>query len=86
MTFGVYAMRDALVGFCAPTLDSTDQSAMRGFADALNRSDTLPCLHPVDFGLYRVGYFDSDSGSLTPCDPPVWLCDGAGLTSDRGDN
>ena len=84
MIYGIYAMRDEKVGFLAPALDATDASAMRSFADAISNRDSLPGLHPADFSLYRVGYYDTDSGHIRGDDVPCFLCSGSDYLVDRG--
>lgn len=75
MKFHVYAIRDELTGFLAPTLDSSDPVACRSFRAALAASPVM-VKNPADFSLYRIGVYDSDSGLLTPTVPPEFVMRG----------
>lgn len=70
MRFGVYSMRDKLSGFARPTFEMNDPSAMRNFEMAVLNSDVQSVLHahPEDFDLYRIAYFDSETGSMISCE------------------
>ncbi len=75
MTMNVYAVRDVKSTFMSPVLGSNDAQAMRAFRAGM-RSVPEFDVAPTDFELYRIGEFDSDSGLLAPCVPPVWICSG----------
>lgn len=66
MMYGVYAMRDAKVGFLTPSVDVNDDSAIRNFTHAVVNSDSILYSHAKDFALYRIGSYDSDAGTLVP--------------------
>lgn len=75
MKYPVYSIRDSLTGFMTPTLDQNDASAMRNFRVACEQSgSSLMFNRPADFSLYRIGIFDTDTGSLTPVIPPEVIC------------
>lgn len=79
MIFGVYSIFDAAAGiFTSPTVDISDESAMRSFLQACSNSQSIMNFKPSDFSLYQVGYFDSDTGELNSIFPPSRLkvCDG----------
>lgn len=77
MRYGIYSIRDAAAQvFTSPTIDITDQSAIRGFAQAVNNSGSVMNFNPSDFALYRLGILDVESGSIDPIDPPVMLVSG----------
>lgn len=42
-------------------------SAVREFCDALRDPKTALGRHPEDFDLYRVGYYDLETGEIEPC-------------------
>lgn len=45
-------------------LARTDEVARRMFADAVREPGSLLHLHPEDFGLCHIGYFDEMSGGI----------------------
>lgn len=82
MKYGVYCIRDSLVGFLTPTLEPSDPVAMRNFAmavDSSKRDRSLMAFRPSDFILYRIAEFDTDTGELDPHIPPITICHGNGL-------
>ncbi|AXF52361.1 MAG: nonstructural protein [Microviridae sp.] len=70
MIYGVYCIYDCLVGYCNPICELNDQVAMRNFESMFYRPDVSPVMHfrPQDFDLYKIGDFDSELGSFSPCD------------------
>lgn len=89
MIYGVYAIRDAKVGFLSPTVEINKDIAQRNFEYAILNSDhSLFFTHPDDFSFYRLGFFDSDSGTLEPCALPEFICSASavyGLREKKGD-
>lgn len=75
MIMNVYAVRDVKSTYMSPILGSNDAQAMRSFRAGMRSVPDFE-VAPTDFELYRIGEFDSDSGLLTPCVPPVWICSG----------
>lgn len=71
MKYPMYAIKDVKVGFMQPTIDTSDQSAIRNFAFAINRNDGIMNFSPKDFDLYKIGEFDGDKGKITPCTPEL---------------
>lgn len=76
MKYGIYCIRDSLVGFMTPTLDQSDASAMRNFAmalDASKRDSSLMAFKPEHFDLYKLGIFDTETGAidLVPYRDPI---------------
>ncbi|MCI9476500.1 MAG: hypothetical protein HFE71_08535 [Emergencia sp.] len=72
----MYAMRDVKAGFLTPQVESSDEIAIRNFQMAFKsaRPDSLLFGFPEDYSLYRIGDYDTDSGAVTPCVPPLFLC------------
>ena len=69
MIYGLYAMRDIRTGFLSPALDLSDASAIRNFEHAVaHNDDSLFFSHPEDYSLYKVGEYDSNTGTVTPID------------------
>lgn len=64
MRYGIYAMRDAKVGFLQLMLEQSDEVAMRNFGFAMKRPDTIYQEYAQDFDLYRLGYFDTETGAF----------------------
>lgn len=75
MIYPVYSYRDKKVGFMMPQCDQSDQSAMRGFAFAINQSEGIMNFAPGDFDLYKIGEFDTEKGTVIGCTPEL-ICSG----------
>ena len=75
MTYNLYSVADAKTSFGAPFMDVNDDSAARGFAFAFNNNTNIMVYSPADFRLYRVGQFDSATGSVIPEPVPVLVTD-----------
>lgn len=74
MIYGIYSIRDAVAGvFTSPTIDLTDESAIRAFSQAVNNAGSIMNFSPSDFALYRIGTLDVESGSIDPVSPPTML-------------
>lgn len=69
MRVGLYSIKDSLVGFGYPFVQVSDPVAVRSFAALVSdeRSDLFK--KPSDYDLYRVGSFDTDTGSTIPTEP-----------------
>lgn len=79
MTYGMYCMEDIKTGFCTPTVDANDASAIRNFASAVMQSQGVLFTHAEDFRLWHIADFDSESGVVTPLSPIVHLSDGSAV-------
>lgn len=64
MRYGIYAMRDAKVGFLQLMLEQSDEVAKRNFGFAMKRPDTIYQEYTQDFDLYRLGYFETETGAF----------------------
>ena len=73
MIYGIYSVKDIKTGYLPPTFDMNDLSAMRNFEHACMNEDSLFFTHPADYQLYKVGSFDTETGSIT--DEIVFLMD-----------
>ena len=73
MIYGMYSVKDIKTGYLPPTFDMNDLSAMRNFEHACMNEDSLFFTHPSDYQLYKVGSFDTETGSIT--DEIVFLMD-----------
>ena len=77
MKYGIYSIRDAAAGvFTAPTIDLTDESAIRGFSQAVNNAGGMMNFCPSDFALYRIGTLNVETGIIDPVSPPAMLVAG----------
>lgn len=78
MKHPLYAIRDVLTRFLAPMVDDNDNSAIRNFKLWVNQNG-LADYSPSDFELYRVGVFDSDSGTIDPVYPAEFVVSGSSV-------
>lgn len=71
MKIPVCCMRDQLTGFMNPFVSTNEKVAERDFKIIIN--DDAQSLHynPQHFDLYKLGYFDTDSGVLEPIEPTI---------------
>ena len=77
MKYGIYSIRDAAAHvFTAPTIDLTDESAIRGFSQAVNNKGSMMNFCPSDFALYRIGILNVEAGTIEPVNPPEMLVSG----------
>lgn len=77
MKYGIFSIRDAAAHvFTAPTIDLTDESAIRGFSQAVNNKGSMMNFCPSDFALYRIGILNVEAGTIDPVNPPEMLVSG----------
>lgn len=77
MKYGIFSIRDAAAHvFTAPTIDLTDESAIRAFSQAVNNKPSLMNFCPSDFALYRIGVLNVEAGTIEPVSPPEMLISG----------
>lgn len=76
MKYPVYSYRDIKVAFGGPIVEMNDQTAIRGFAYAINQNEGLMNFSPKDYDLYRIGEFDTEKGILIPEKVPVLVMSG----------
>ncbi len=80
--YGVYVVKDLKTTYMTPMIDNNDESAKRGFMNAmLNPANTVFRMNPQDFELYRIGYYDSETGVIEPCDKEL-ICTGGVVVHD----
>lgn len=77
MIFGIYSIEDIKTGFVTPSADQNDPAAIRNFSSAIMQSDGILFTHAEDFRLFKIGEFDSETGSILPVSPIVHLADGS---------
>ena len=83
MKYPMYSYRDVKVGFGSPICDMSDQSAVRGFAYAINNKDGMMNFSPKDFDLYKVGMFDTEKGVIVPEKVPVLVVSGMSVFEEK---
>lgn len=71
MIFPLYSVRDSLLGFSMPVIRDNDAVASRAFEFDINREDSPYKAHPEHFQLYKIGSFDTDTGSISVESPIV---------------
>lgn len=71
MKYGIYCMKDQLIGFLTPTLEKNDDVAKRNFKSSVNRMDHSGDYIVNDLALYCCGEFDVETGVITSKDPTL---------------
>lgn len=79
----IYAVKDDLNDFGSLFTAPSDGFAKRDFASAVNNpGPSAVSFSPRDFGLYKLGTFDSDTGLVKPELVPVLVVRGDSLVAD----
>ena len=87
MKYGMYAIRDQLVGYLSPSLAKNDDVAIRQFSMMINGDEgTLLATSPQYFDLYKVGEFDEEKGELIPKKPIELVVTGLSIKKGDTDN
>ncbi len=85
MKYGIYSIRDAAAHvFTAPTIDITDESAIRCFSQAVNNAGSVMNFCPSDFALYRIGVLNVEAGTIDPISPPEMIASADRLIDLKG--
>lgn len=69
--FSVYDSKAQI--FHRPLHALTKGEALRTFIDECKRPESQLCLHPEDYSLFELGWFDDASGKLAHLDAPFCL-------------
>lgn len=78
MKYGIYCIFDEAAGvFTAPTIDISDESAVRNFQKMCADATSIMNFKPTDFSLYAVGVFDAETANIESIVPPSRLIVGA---------
>lgn len=72
----LYAIRDLKSSWMQILEFVNDETAVRGFENAVDRSQDVLFTHRNDFQLYRLGSYDKDTGHIVPEELPVLILDG----------
>lgn len=84
MIYNVYAIRDQKSQrFMQPMCDINDQTAQRGFSQAVNTPTGVIGFAPKDFDLYKVAMFDDEKGRYEPLEVIELVCNGAALVYQK---
>lgn len=84
MKYGIYCIYDeAAHVFTAPTIDISDESAMRNFQKMCADAGSIMNFKPTDFSLYAVGFFDAETGSIETLPTPSRLIIGTSGYEER---
>ena len=76
----LYSVRDDLNDFGSVFTAPSDGFAKRDFASAVNNpGPSAVAYSPKDFGLYKLGTFDSETGIVKPEPVPVLIVRGDAL-------
>lgn len=79
MIYGVYAIKDAKTSFMPCNVDYCNDSAIRNFEHAVMDADSLMRSHPADYTLYRLGSYNTETGTITPMTVPLQIADAASI-------
>lgn len=82
MKYPIYCVRDNKVGY-EPSLllDMNDASILRGFGFQINNRNGIKSYSPADYDLFKVGYFDTESGQLESI-VPEFLTNGVNVFNE----
>lgn len=83
MLYPVYSYRDNKYKFGMPIVDQNDETAIRGFAFAVNNRQGIMNFAPADFDLYKIGIFDSEKGTLEPVVPIQLIVSGSSVVGAK---
>ena len=75
MIFGLYSIRDVKTGFLTPVAEQSKEVAVRNFAHAVKRADSLFFTFANDYSLYKIAEYDSDSGLVKSLVCPEHVAD-----------
>ncbi len=77
MKYGIYCIYDDAAGvFTAPTIDLSDESAIRNFQKMCADAGSVMNFKPSDFSLYAIGTFDAETANIESVVPPSRLAVG----------
>lgn len=75
MKVKVFSIRDdKAAAYMPPFYFQNDGQALRAFMDLVKDPNSNCHRHPGDFRLYRLGYFEDESGKLESCQPHYLGC------------
>lgn len=81
MRLGIYSIRDNLTGFLTPVVEQNDSVARRNFEHAIMNPQSLMHSHVSDYDLYKLGYFDTESGVVEQAVPIELIVAGGSINA-----
>jgi len=63
MMYGMYSIRDVMIGFQSPWISINDGTATRTVRNALNKGDIE---NSKDLQLFKIGVFNDETAEITP--------------------
>lgn len=69
MIFGLYSIKDDLTGFKGISIEDNDPVALRNFDYAVHSTEIIK-LNARNYGLYKLGTYDTESGIISSFDSP----------------
>lgn len=70
MKHGIYVVHDSKAeAYMTPFFMGNDNTAIRGFADAVNKDGNPFNAHPADYSLFCIGEYSDAKGEITPIPP-----------------
>lgn len=85
LVLNVYSVRDLKAEcYSQPYFASNDAVAVRMFSDVCKDVETPIGAHPSDYALFRVGVWNTESGSLAGTDVPIPVMTGVDAMSIKG--
>ena len=82
MKLPMFSVRDVKHAFWAPQVEQNDDVAKRNFAFMVN-TNSITQFTPSDFDFYKVGYFDTQKGTVEPIEVPEFICSGSSVFGDN---
>lgn len=70
--------------FGAPFSSNTESMAIREFQQACKDPAHAFAKWPTDFSLYKLGYFNDNSGKVEALQEPLFLCSADGVMGGSG--
>lgn len=84
MVYNLYSILDVNVGYQMPIVQDNDAVAMRNFENACIDKSSVFNTHSVDFSLWCIGTFDTDTGVVEPM-PQRKICNAYDFVSHMND-
>lgn len=88
MKVPVLSVYDNLIGYGTTFTAQNESVAVRGFTNSIISNlegGNIVDVSPVDLSLYLVGYFDTLTGDLSPCEPSA-LVRGTAIVAEYHNN
>lgn len=81
MKLHIFAIKDSKAeAFNTPFFQATQGQALRAFQDLANDKTSTVSMHPEDYSLYQLGYYDTDDAHIEPLNTPKYLANANDLT------